>query len=168
MCFLGGNPLYMCHNDKMYTNYMEYVLLHLKWENILNGVVRQGIAQFFVAFSYVSASWVITLPSALSKRSWAIFLYFACCWDFSGTSVHTWSVSHNFYICVHCCCNILSNLLTVAYCHALHFSVFGLVAGYVFGSSFICTFFTHVWKLPNPHRNIVFIVPSLPVYCYTV
>lgn len=95
-----------------------------------------------------------------------IFLYFACCWDFSGTSLHTWSESHNFYICVHCYCSILSNPLTVAYCHALHFSI--LVVGYVFGSSFICTFFTLVWKLPNPHRYIVFIIPSLSVCCYIV
>lgn len=56
-----------------------------------------------------------------------IFLYFACCWDCSGTPVHIWSESHNFCICVHCCSNILSNQLTVAYCHALHFSIFGLV-----------------------------------------
>lgn len=145
----------------MYTNYMEYVLLHLRWENILRGVVRQGIAQFCVAFSYVSASWVITLPSVLSKRSWAIlFSYILLAAGIFQEHLFTHGQSHNFYICVHCCCNILSNLLTVAYCHALNFSVFG--------SSFICTFFTLVWKLPNPHRNIVFIIPSLSVCCYIV
>jgi len=44
------------------------------------------------------------------------------------------SESHNFSICIHGCCNILSSQLTVAYYHALHFSLFGLVVGYVFGS----------------------------------
>jgi hypothetical protein len=56
MCFLGGNPLYMCQNDEMYINDMEYVLLHIRSEHILRGAVRQGIAQVCVAFSYGSAS----------------------------------------------------------------------------------------------------------------
>jgi len=102
---------------------------------MLRGVVRKGIAHFCVAFSYGSASSRHASKCFIQKvLSHFILLYFACCWDFSGTSVHTWSESHNFSICVHGSCNILSNQLTVAYCHALHFYLFGLVVGYVFGS----------------------------------
>jgi len=99
MCFLGGNPLYMCHNDKMYTNYMEYVLLYLRWENILRGVVRQRIAQFCVAFSCICfLSHHVSKCFIQKVVSYFIFLYLSCCWDFSGTSVHTWSISQFPYL----------------------------------------------------------------------
>jgi len=69
---------------------MDYVLLHLRWKNMLRGVVRKGIAHFCVAFSYGSASSHHDSKCFIQKvLSHFILLYFACCWDFSGTSVHT-------------------------------------------------------------------------------
>jgi hypothetical protein len=133
---------------------MEYVLLHLRWENMLRGVVRKGIAQFSVAFSYGFA-----LSRHASKKilSHFILLYFACWWDFSGTSVHTWSVSQFLYLC--------SWLLQFSEQSVDSCLLPCITFFYIWISCriciWICTFFTLVWKLPNPHRNIIFIVPSL-------
>lgn len=125
---------------------------------MLMGVVRKGIAHFCVAFSYGSASSRHASKCFIQKvPSYFILLYFACCWDFSGTSVHTWSESQ--FLCL-CSWVLQYSEQSVDSCLLPCITFF-----FIWISCriciWICTFFTLVWKLPNPHRNIVFIVPSL-------